>query len=61
MKIGAPTLLLFLIAFALAGLAMLARLRPDLVAREVAGYDFWILAAAWVVLAIGVVKRGEDA
>jgi hypothetical protein len=61
MKIGAPTILLFLISLALAGAGLLARLRPDLTGKELASYDFWLLGAAYVVLTIGALKRGEDA
>lgn len=61
MKIGAPTLLLFLMSFAVAGLAVAVRIRPDLFDPAIVDDGFWILAAAWVVLAIGVLKKGEDA
>ncbi len=59
MKIGAPTILLFLIALALAGVGVLAHLRPDLVDKQIAAYDFWLEVAAFVVLTIGALKR-ED-
>jgi hypothetical protein len=61
MKIGAPTLLLSLIAVALAGLALAVRLRPELFDRTVVDDGFWILAGAFAVLAIAVLKKGDDA
>ena len=61
MKIGAPTLLLGLIAVALAGLAVAVRLRPELFDTRVVDDGFWILAGAFVVLTIAVLKKGDDA
>ena len=61
MKIGAPTLLLSLIAVALAGLAVTVRLRPELFDRALVDDGFWVLAGAFVVLVLAVLKKGEDA
>ncbi|HWE46848.1 MAG TPA: hypothetical protein VG407_12555 [Caulobacteraceae bacterium] len=60
MKIGAPTLLLGLIAFALAGLALAVRFRPALFDHGVVDDGFWILAGAFVVLTVAVLKKGDE-
>ncbi|HEY3812895.1 MAG TPA: hypothetical protein VGL66_06690 [Caulobacteraceae bacterium] len=61
MKIGAPTLLLALLACALAGLALAVRLRPEFFDQTLVDDGFWILTGAFAVLAIAVLKKGDDA
>jgi hypothetical protein len=61
MKIGAPTLLLCLVSIAVAGLGLAVRLRPEVFDPAVVEDGFWILAAAYAILIVAVLKKGEDA
>ena len=57
MKLTAPTVLLFLIALALAITSFLGAYRPELVSTEIANHSFWFMTGAWGVLAVGVLLR----
>lgn len=57
MKLGAPTLLLFMLSLVLAILALLGQLRPDLVSAEIVANRFWLLLGAYGVLTLGVIAQ----
>jgi hypothetical protein len=57
MKIGAPTILLFLISLGLAGVGLMGQLRPDLLPADLAAGRFWFMVAAYGVLTLGALKR----
>ena len=59
MKPGAPTVLLFLLSLVLAILGLIGRLRPELIAPELAANSFWLLAGAYGVLTLGALYRGQ--
>jgi hypothetical protein len=55
MNLSAPTLIVFLVALALAVLALIGHFtRIDFVTQ----YQFWLAIAAYVVLAFGCLVRG---
>jgi hypothetical protein len=57
MKLGAPTLLLFMLSLVLAILALLGQFRPDLVSAEIVANRFWLMLGAYGVLTLGVMVR----
>ncbi|MBS0297713.1 MAG: hypothetical protein JSR45_15495 [Proteobacteria bacterium] len=57
MKLGAPTLLLFMLSLVLAILALLGQLRPDLVSAEIVANRFWLMVGAYGVLTLGVMAQ----
>jgi hypothetical protein len=59
MKIGAPTILLFLISFALEITGLIGRFRPDLLPAEIAADSLWLLVAGYLVLMLGTLFRGS--
>lgn len=55
MKLSAPSQNLFIVAVVLAVLALLGTI---VAIPVVSVYAFWIMAAAFVVLTVGVIARG---
>jgi hypothetical protein len=58
-KIGAPTILLFLVSLALETVGLIGHFRPDLIAPELAQYSLWFLLGGYGVLALGAMFKGN--
>jgi hypothetical protein len=59
MKIGAPTILLFLVSLALEIVGLIGHFRPDLIDPEIARQSLWFMIGGYGVLVLGALFRGQ--
>ncbi len=56
MTLSAPTQLIFMISIVLGIVGLLASF--GIIGGAIAGYSFWLVTAAWVLLAAGSLLKG---
>lgn len=59
MKVGAPTILLFLVSLALEGVGLIGHFRPDLLSEDLARQSLWFMIGGYGVLTLGALFKGN--
>lgn len=58
MRLNPPTIVIFLISFLLAGLALVTKLGIVPIPRQLPHQEFWLAITAYFVLMVGTLVRG---
>ncbi len=58
MRLNPPTIIIFLISFILAGLALVTKMGFVAIPRHLPHQEFWLAITAYLTLMIGVLVKG---